>query len=201
MDMGFEADSEDDDVECLTTPSQNIGPPELPLLGKDEFITRSVKQYKLYKTACKQLPWKRMFPDPKYQIGVPGVNWQELTYEIPLQEVWKKLDALNYDGQFGYLVTMARHSKASVYKLQASSFCERVNSAGKIVFNDSNLRMSSEKVEKRTMLRMNRKWMLHMRQHYPECTPHLMLLLRQSHDALNPVESSESSSGEAWYHH
>ena len=82
---------------------------------------------------------------------------------------------------------MARHSKASVYKLQASSFCERVNSAGKIVFSDSNLSLSSEKVEMRTMLRMNRKWMGHMRQHYPECTADLMLLLRESHEALNAV--------------
>ena len=82
---------------------------------------------------------------------------------------------------------MSRYSKASVYKLQVSSFCERVNSAGKIVFIDSNLSLASEKVEQRTMLRMNKKWMAHMRKHYPDCTADLMVMLRQSHEALAPL--------------
>ncbi len=82
---------------------------------------------------------------------------------------------------------MARYSKASVCKLQASSFCERVNSADKIVFSDSNLSLASEKVEQRTMLRMNKKWMAHMRKHYPDCTADVMALLRQSHEALAPI--------------
>jgi hypothetical protein len=128
-----------------------------------------------------------MYPDPKYKIGVEGADWQELLYGVDLLPVWKALDALNHDDQFGFFVTMARHSRASVYKLQASSFCERVNSAGKIVFSDSNLSLSTEKVEQRTMLRMNRKWMVHMRKHYQDCTADLMLLLRDSHNALRPI--------------
>ena len=184
VEMGFEPDS-DDDVVVMTAPVADLGPPEVPLIPKPEFLAKSVENYRQYKTACKQLPWRATYTDPKYQIGVPGVNWQELTYDVPLAPMWAKLDALNSDNQFGFFVKMARHSKASVYKLQASSFCERVNSAGKIVFSDSNLSLSSEKVEMRTMLRMNRKWMAHMRQHYPECTADLMLLLRESHEALN----------------
>ncbi len=82
---------------------------------------------------------------------------------------------------------MARDSKASVYKLQASSFCDRVNSAGKIVFSDSNLSMASDKVEQRTMLRMNKKWMAHMRKNYPDCTADVMVLLQKSHEALAPT--------------
>ena len=109
-----------------------------------------------------------------------------MIYDVELEPVWKALDALNHANQFGFFVKMARYSRASVYKLQASSFCERVNSAGKIVFSDSNLSLSTIKVEQRTMLRMNRKWMVHMRKNYPDCTADLMLLLRKSHDALAP---------------
>ena len=63
-------------------------------------------------------------------------NWQELLYDVDLAPVWKALDELNRDNRFRFFPIMARYSKASVYKLQASSFCERVNSAGKIVFSD-----------------------------------------------------------------
>jgi hypothetical protein len=47
--------------------------------------------------------------------------------------------------------------------------------------------MASEKVEQRTMLRMNKKWMAHMRKNYPDCTADVMVLLRKSHDALAPI--------------
>jgi hypothetical protein len=82
---------------------------------------------------------------------------------------------------------LAQHSWANVYKVQASSFVERVNSAGKIVFNDTNLKMKPDKVEKRVTLRMNRKWIAHMKTTYPHVTPEMMTLMRQSHEALNMV--------------
>jgi hypothetical protein len=186
INLGFEPDSDDEVVVDYAAPVET-GPPEVPLLSKQEFLTLSTQQYKRFKNASKQLPWKTLYPDPKYKIGVDGADWQELLYGVELQPVWKAMDALNHDDQFGAFVTMARHSRASVYKLQASSFCERVNSAGKIVFSDSNLSLSTEKVEQRTMLRMNRKWMVHMRKHYQDCTADLMLLLRESHDALSPI--------------
>ena len=138
------------------------------------------------------LPWAQLYPDAKYKIGVPGACWPELLYEVDLAPVWKALDDLNRTNQFHFFPMMARYSKASVYKLQASSFCERVNSAGKIVFSDSNLSLASDKVEQRTMLRMNKKWIAHMRRHYPDCTADVMVLLRKSHEALASI-SPESN--------
>mgnify|MGYP000119925400 CR=1 FL=1 len=182
--MGFEPDS-DDDVVVITAPVADRGPPEVLPIPKSEFPATSLANYRPYKTACHQLPSHDTYEDATYQIGIPGVHRQTHTYDVQLAPMWAKLDAMNTENQFGYFVKMARHSKASVYKLQASSFVERVNSAGKIVFSDSNLSLSSDKVEMWTMLRMNRKWMAHMRLHYPECTADLMLLLRKSHDALN----------------
>jgi hypothetical protein len=60
---------------------------------------------------------------------------------------------------------------------------ERVESAGKIVLNDTNIKLNKEKVGKRVMLRMNRKWMRHMKATY-DVNENLMCLLRASHDAL-----------------
>ena len=192
IDMGFEPDSDEETV-VVAAPLVVLAPPEIPLLSREVFIADSIESYRAYKNACKLLPWAQMYPDSKYNIGVPGACWQKLMYDVELAPVWKALDALNSTNKFGYFPIMARYSKASVYKLQASSFCERVNSAGKIVFSDSNLSMASEKVEQRTMLRMNKKWMAHMRKNYPDCTADVMVLLRQSHEALAPKlpESNE----------
>ena len=186
IDMGFERDSDEEPV-VVVAPLVVLAPPEIPLLSSEAFLVESVECYRAYKNACKMLPWAQLYPDAKYKIGVPGACWQELLYEVDLAPVWKALDDLNRTNQFRFFFMMARYSKASVYKLQASSFCERVNSAGKIVFSDSNLSLASDKVEQRTMLRMNKKWMAHMRRHYPDCTADVMVLLRKSHEALAPI--------------
>ena len=51
-----------------------------------------------------------------------------------------------------------------------------------------NLKMKPAKVEERVMLRMNRKWVNHMRIHCPECNSGRILdLLQRSHDALEEL--------------
>jgi hypothetical protein len=64
-----------------------------------------------------------------------------------------------------------------------------VNSAGKIVLNDTNIKLQEQKVEQRVMLRMNRKWMAHMKSTYPDINTNMMGLLRASHDALQMAPS------------
>jgi hypothetical protein len=86
VDMGFDPDS-DDEVAMTSVPAPDLGPPEVPLIPKDTFLVESAKQYKLYKSACKVLPWASMYPEPKYQVGVPGVCWQMLVYDVPLRPV------------------------------------------------------------------------------------------------------------------
>jgi hypothetical protein len=187
VDMGFEPDSDEEQPLVVPAPLVVLAPPEIPLMSREAFLVESVESYRAYKNACKLLNWAQLFPDQKYKIGLPGACWQELLYDVNLAPEWKALDELNRANQFRFFPMMARYSKASVYKLQASSFCERVNSAGKVVYSDSNLSMASEKVEQRTMLRMNKKWMAHMRKYYTDCTADVMVLLRQSHDALAPI--------------
>jgi hypothetical protein len=62
---------------------------------------------------------------------------------------------------------MATHSRASVGSLLASSYCERLNSASKIIFNDSNSLLSPEEMNMLAILRMNKEFMDYMREHYP----------------------------------
>ncbi len=89
------------------------------------------------------------------------------------------------------MIELAKYSRANVCKLQASSFVERVNSAGKIVLNDTNIKLKPDKVEKRVMLRMNRKWMCHMKSTYTDITQDMMSLLRASHEALTSTLEHE----------
>ena len=65
---------------------------------------------------------------------------------------------------FGHLPHMATHSRASVGSFLASSFSERINSGGKMTFNESNVNLSEEYLDIRTTLRMNKDF---MRTHYP----------------------------------
>ena len=77
------------------------------------------------------------------------------------------------DGSLGFFVQLALRSSANMFKMPASSFVERVNSAGKIVYNERNVKMLLGKVEQRALLRMNRAWMIHMRATYPQLTTSL----------------------------
>ena len=144
----------------------------------------SKKQYAAYVDACRNVvPWRVLFPNEEFCVGEKGILWQDKLSSVNLAPVWNVLQDLNIDCQFGYILELAKHSKANVYKLQASSFVERVNSAGKIVLNETNIKLNADKVEKRVMLRMNRKWMCHMKATY-DINDNLMCLLRASHDAL-----------------
>ena len=80
---------------------------------------------------------------------------------------------------------MATHSRASVGSLLASSYCERVKSASKIIFNDSNSMLSPEEMNMLAVLRMNKEFMDYMREHYPHIAKHrfgLTLLTPQGDD-------------------
>ena len=75
--------------------------------------------------------------------------------------------------------------------MPASSFVERVNSAGKIVYNERNVSMLPGKVEQWVLLRMNREWMIHMRATYPQLTTSLQKYTRAASEALNHVYQEE----------
>ena len=159
-------------------------PPSIPLISAEDYLEISKLQYKAYVEACRNVVlWRVLYPDEKLSVGEKGILWQDKLSQVNLAPVWNLLQSHNKDCRYGYMLELAKHSKANVYKLQASSFVERVNSAGKIVLNDTNIKLKEDKVEKRVMLRMNRKWMCHMKSTY-DISEEMMILLRASHDAL-----------------
>jgi hypothetical protein len=174
-------------------PAESIPePPVIPLISESAFKILSAQNYKMYVKACRvDIKWKSLYPDEEYSVGKRGEFWQEKLHKVNLAPVWTALHDLNKQSQFGFFVHLAKHSRANIYKLQASSFVERVNSAGKIVFNETNLKLNPDKVEKRVMLRMNRKWVAHMKSTYPEVTPEMLNLLRASHDAMSQPPLAE----------
>jgi hypothetical protein len=193
VDMGWDGDS---DVEEIAPKTPATRPEIDPIIHEAAFHAASVDQFVNYKLACrKNIAWKLLFPDPKYQVGWKGSFWQEKLYDVHLGPIWDVLDKLNVDGKFGFFCELAKHSWANVYKLQASSFVERVNSAGKIVFNEKNLKLKPDKVEKRVLLRMNRKWVAHMKSTFPDMSADILGLLRGSHDALNAGYNSDFTPG------
>ena len=154
-------------------------------MGRDEFFVKSKQQYNAYLDACANFPWAATFP--KAQVGVPGIKWQIGLAEENLTPVMLALSMQSQNGSLGFFVQLALHSSASMFKMPASSFVERVNSAGKIVYNERNVKMLPGKVEQRVLLRMNRAWMIHMRATYPELTTRLEKYTRAASDALNHV--------------
>ena len=169
-------------------------PPKIPLISPEEYLEISKSQYKAYVAACRTVvPWRSLYPDTDLCVGERGVLWQDKLSKVNLAPVWNVLHASNDNYQYGYMIELAKYSRANVYKLQASSFVERVNSAGKIVLNDTNIKLKPDKVEKRVMLRMNRKWMCHMKSTYTDITQDMMSLLRASHEALASTLQNETT--------
>ena len=74
---------------------------------------------------------------------------------LPLQKFYRAAAATE---KFGYLPLMATHSRCAVGALASSSFCERINSQGKIVLDKSNSSLDRDTVNMLTTLRMNREF-------------------------------------------
>jgi len=158
-------------------------------MARSAFFEKSKAQYDAYLDACSDFPWAATFPNA--QVGVPGVKWQIGLAEENLTPVMLALSMQSQNGSLGFFVQLALHSTASMFKMPASSFVERVNSAGKIVYNERNVKMLPGKVEQRVLLRMNRAWMIHMRATYPELTTRLEKYTRAASEALNHVYQEE----------
>ena len=111
-------------------------------------------------------------------------------WDADLAPVFNALRILNDSNQFGYFIEMALYSVHAISTPAASSFCERVNSAGKLVMTQRSMKMKPEKVEERVLLRMNRRFMDHMRKSYPDFTAinmHLLLAANATLTAEAPI--------------
>ena len=116
----------------------------------------------------------KLYPDMRGKPSRNGVFTKEAlldNWKLDKGLVLKQLMIEDKDrSKYGYLPYIATASRASLGTLLASSFCERVNSAAKIVLYDKNLNLSEDEVSRLTMLRMNRPFIRYMRATYPELT-------------------------------
>jgi hypothetical protein len=87
--------------------------------------------YKRYKTACKALQWKEIFPKlpwAKEEVKFPFSLW-----DVDMGRVMKKLIKQDPDKKrFGYLPMMAVASLGSIGGFLAASFCDRINSCANL---------------------------------------------------------------------
>jgi len=70
--------------------------------------------------------------------------------------------------RFGFLPLMASCSDGELGALNAESYAERIISCANLIVDDGNTLLGDDVLEKLVILRMNRDFMFHMRQHYGE---------------------------------
>ena len=120
-----------------------------------------------------QIDWAAEFPDsslkPRQEDGL-GIESVDLMDLLPLDmgRLYFKIEKNDPNRkQFGFIPKMAR---TIIGALNAESFCERMLRAAGHVLTEGNTLLSSEELEKLTLLRMNRDFMIFMRQHYNKMT-------------------------------
>ena len=159
--------SDDDDVEEVVDEEDDAGL-HARQVEKERLEGEFRGVFSRYIAACKKVVWHKEFPDPKLGIPSEGVDPIKHLREVPLGKLFKQWIATDVRRtKFGYLPYMATHSRASVGSLLASSYCERVNSASKIIFNKSNASLSPDEMGMLSTLRMNQEFMKYMRTHFP----------------------------------
>ena len=85
--------------------------------------------------------------------------------------LYRKIEASDKERRsFGYIPRMACRSIGQLGALNAESFCERVLSNANLVMTDGNTLLSDEELEMLVILRMNRDFMIYMREHYNHLT-------------------------------
>ena len=67
---------------------------------------------------------------------------------------------------YGFIPLMAISSQYNIGALNAESFCERIISAGNLVMTDGNTLLDDDELEKLILLRINRNFMMFMREKY-----------------------------------
>jgi len=88
------------------------------------------------------------------------VTLAEATKEATKQTV----EVHGFAGKLGYLVAMAfAYTGDNI----ASSFCERMNSAAKNVLTDSRTLLDARELEMVVVLRINRDFMVYMKENHP----------------------------------
>lgn len=111
-----------------------------------------------------EVDWSQHYPDMPEK---PDIISDLMGLDIG--KLYKKLETEKDSkgrSKYGLLPVMASCSYGQLGALNAESYAERVNSIGKLVCAEGNSLLSEEEVTMLVVLRMNRSFMKHMREHY-----------------------------------
>ncbi|KAL1510189.1 hypothetical protein AB1Y20_006519 [Prymnesium parvum] len=136
-------------------------PPDLSTTLRSEF-KNAFKAWKKLK-----IDWKSYFPEHDIPADNHNLDLVKHLMELPMGLFYKKLmrtDPLRL--AYGWLPSMALCSRGQIGTLLAECFCERILSQANLVLQDGNTLLCNEELEMVVVLRMNRKFMRYMRQHY-----------------------------------
>ena len=95
---------------------------------------------------------------------------------------------------FGLLPLMATHSRVGVSTMLASSFCERMNSAGNLLVTKKTTRLNTDMVDKRVTLRMNADIMAALETRYKDVD--VQQMLKELEDAVKAAGAAEDGGDE-----
>ena len=105
--------------------------------------------------------WLELFPE---ELKGKDVSDSEVLMPMQLGVVLKNImDQPNYTLLYGYLPLL---SETLLGSMLASSYVERVNSQAKLVMTTGRTLLAADELENVVMLRMNREFMLHMKEKY-----------------------------------
>jgi hypothetical protein len=131
---------------------------ELQKLDKDkakEAFKKVFKYWRNYKVNWHDLYAEKKLPKESDLIGdLIGID---------IGNLYKKLEK---DKKCGLLPLMASCSKGQLGALNAEGYAEHCNSVGKQVLSEGNTLLSNEGIEMLMVLRMNKGFMIHMRENY-----------------------------------
>jgi hypothetical protein len=154
---GFFSDDEDDEEEYV---------PPVKTVAEDKEKASAELKIVFKNWFHLEISWSAEFPEADLEDKVPLDLINDL---MPLNMGKLYLKILTGDPdrtKFGFLPLMAGRCDSQIGTLNAESFAERVISASNLVMNDGNALLCDTDFEMLVVLRMNREFMLCMRENY-----------------------------------
>lgn len=157
-------DSDSDDASCSS--QEDVRQPSEEEKQKQDAEEAKLEFRKVVKKwRHKKVNWRELYPDEKLPEGRLDLirDLMKLDIGVLYKDIQKNDQSRS---TYGMLPLMASCCQGQVGALNAESFAERCNSTGKLILSEGNSLLASELISTCTILRMNRDFMTHMRQHY-----------------------------------
>ena len=113
-----------------------------------------------------RVEWATEFPELQ---GIEQLDPVEHLLPLDVGKLYKKITETDKGRRlYGYIPLMATSSYAQIGALNAESFCERILRCAGHVLTEGNTLLADDELEMLVILRMNREFMQHVREHYPD---------------------------------